>query len=317
MKKDFLSITDLSKEEIIYLIKLAIKLKKELKEKGRNKPLLKNKILAMIFEKPSLRTRISFEIAMTQLEGHAIYLSPSDIGLRQAEWVRESISDTAQVIARMADMIMARTYYHSTVEKLALNSNVPVINALSDLEHPCQILADMTTIFEIKGKIKDLTLAYLGDGENNVTHSLCLASAMLGINFKCAAPKGYWMKKEVVEKAKKLAIKNGGQIIETDNPTQVTINADIVYTDTWISMGDEEEMKKRLKIFPPYQVTKKLMNLAKKDAVFMHDMPAYRDHEVSPEVIDGKQSIIFHQAENRLHTQKALLIFLLNNSKQS
>lgn len=313
MKKDFLSITDLSKKEIIYLIESAINLKEESINNGGNMMYLKNKILTMIFEKPSLRTRISFEIAMTQLGGHAINLSPADIGIGE----RESVMDVAKVTSSMTDIIMARVFKHSLVKELAKYSAVPVINGLSDLEHPCQILADLLTIYECKKKFQGLKIAYLGDSENNITHSLALASGILGMNFTTASPKGYWMKKKISETAKKLANKNGCQIIETDDPKKAADNADVIYTDTWISMGDEEEKQKRLKIFPSYQVTKKLMNLAKKDAMFMHDMPVYRGHEVSLEVIDGKQSIIFHQAENRLHAQKALLIFLLNNSKQS
>ena len=310
MKKDFLSMTDLSKEEIIYLIELAITLKEELINNGVNMSYLKNKTLTMIFEKPSLRTRVSFETAMTQLGGHAINLTQIDIGIGQ----RESAMDVAKVISSMTDVVMARVFRHSLVEELAKHSLVPVINGLSDLEHPCQILADLLTIYECKKKFYGLKIAYFGDSENNIPHSLALASGILGMNFTSASPKGYWMKKEILETAKKSAKKNGCQIIETDDPKKAADNADVIYTDTWISMGDEEEEQKRLKIFPPYQVTKKLMNLAKKDAMFMHDMPIYRGHEVSSEVIDGKQSIIFHQAENRLHAQKALLIYLLNNS---
>ncbi len=310
MKKDFLSMTDLSKEEIIYLIELAITLKEELINNGVNMSYLKNKTLTMIFEKPSLRTRVSFETAMTQLGGHAINLTQIDIGIGQ----RESAMDVAKVISSMTDVVMARVFRHSLVEELAKHSLVPVINGLSDLEHPCQILADLLTIYECKKKFYGLKIAYFGDSENNIPHSLALASGILGMNFTTASPKGYLIKKDIAETAKKMAKKNGCQIIETDDPKKAADNADVIYTDTWISMGDEEEEQKRLKIFPPYQVTKKLMNLAKKDAMFMHDMPIYRGHEVSSEVIDGKQSIIFHQAENRLHAQKALLIYLLNNS---
>ena len=309
MKKDFLSITDLSKDEIIHLINLTIDLKEELINNGSNIPYLKGKTLTMIFEKPSLRTRISFETAMTQLGGHAINLSPADIGIGK----REIVSDIAKVISSMTNIIMARVYKHVVVEDLAKYSSVPVINGLSDLEHPCQILADLLTIYEIKKKFYGLKIAYIGDGENNITHSLVLASAILGINFINASPEGYQIKNEILETANKIAYKNKCQIVETDDPEKAADNADVIYTDTWVSMGDEKE--KRLKIFPAYQVTTKLMSLAKKDAIFMHDMPVYRNYEVSPEVVDGKKSIIFHQAENRLHAQKALLIYLLNNSK--
>jgi len=305
-KHDFLSITDLSAKEILGIFTMALKLKKEFKGKGSNKGFFKGKTLAMIFEKPSLRTRISFEAEMTQLGGHAIYLGPADIGMGK----RELISDIAKVISSMADIIMARVFSHRTVEELAANSIVPVINGLSDLEHPCQILADLLTILEVKGGFDGLTIGYVGDGENNVTHSLCLASAILGINFNCGSPKGYFMNKDVVAKAKIIAKKTGVKILETISPQDAVKGADVVYTDTWISMGDEAEKEKRLKIFRPYQVNEKLMSFAKKDAIFMHDLPAYRGNEVSVEVIDGPQSVVFQQAENRLHAQKALILFL-------
>ena len=261
----------------------------------------------MIFEKPSLRTRVSFETAMTQLGGHAINLSPADIGIGE----RESVMDVAKVISSMTSIIMARVFRHSLVKELAKHSSVPVINGLSDLEHPCQILADLLTIYECKKKFHGLKITYFGDSENNISHSLALASGILGMNFTTASPKGYWMKKNIVKKAKELAEKTGGQIIETDDPKLAVTDADIIYTDTWVSMGDEKEKEKRLKIFQQYQVTSKLMSFAKKDAIFMHDMPAYRGNEVSSEVIDGKQSVVFQQAENRLHSQKALLIYLI------
>lgn len=311
MKKDFLSITDLSKKEIIYLIEFAMSLKEESINNGGNIPYLKNKTLTMFFEKPSLRTRVSFETAMTQLGGHAINLTQTDIGIGQ----RESVMDVAKVISSMTDIIMARVLKHSLIKELANYSSVPVINGLSDIEHPCQILADLLTIYECKKRFHGLKIAYVGDSENNISHSLALASGILGMNFVTASPKGYWMKKIIVQKAKKLAKKNGCQIIETVDLKTAANKADIIYTDTWISMGDEKEMEKRLKIFPRYKVTKKLMSFAKKDAIFMHDLPAYRNNEVTSEVIDGKQSVVFHQAENRLHAQKALLIYLLNNSK--
>lgn len=311
MKKDFLSITDLSKKEIIYLIEFAMSLKEESINNGGNIPYLKNKTLSMIFEKPSLRTRLSFETAMTQLGGHAINLTQADIGMGK----RESVMDVVRVVSSMTDVVMARVFKHSLVEELAKYSSVPVINGLSDLEHPCQILADLLTIYECKKRFHGLKIAYVGDSENNISHSLALASGILGMNFVTVSPKGYWMKKKITQTAKGLAKKSGGQIIETDDPKLAVDKADIIYTDTWISMGDEKEKEKRLKIFPPYQVTNKLMSFAKKDAIFMHDLPAYRGNEVNSKVIDGKQSVVFHQAENRLHAQKALLVYLLNNSK--
>lgn len=306
-KRDFLSITDFSKKEIWSVFDMTEKLKKELKSKGVNKQLLANKSLVMIFEKPSLRTRLSFEIGMTQLGGHAVYLAPSDIGLGE----RESVSDVARVASSMGDVIMARVFKHGTVTDLAKTSTVPVINGLSDLEHPCQILVDLFTIFELKGKLKGLKLAYIGDAENNIAHSLALASGLLGINFVAASPKGYWMKKTVVDRAKKMAKKSGSNLIEVSLPKTAVKEADIVYTDTWVSMGDEAEKEKRLKIFQGYQVNEKLMKLAKKDAIFMHDLPAYRGNEVTANVIDGEQSVVFQQAENRLHVQKSLICFLI------
>lgn len=306
--KHFLSITDFSSKELIDLLQLAVQLKQELKKTGANKPLLSGKTLAMIFEKPSLRTRLSFEIGLTQLGGHAVYLAPADIGLG----VREEISDVSTVTSSMADIIMARVFKHKNVTLLAKYSTVPVINALSDAEHPCQILADLLTILEIKKSFTGLKVAFIGDGDNNVTHSLALACAMLGIHFAVASPDGYEMNPSVQKKAKMISKKTGTKIIQTDNPVRAVKNADVVYTDTWVSMGDETEKEKRLEAFSKYQITLQLMNNAKSAAIFMHDMPAYRGYEVVKEVIDGPQSVIFQQAENRLHAQKALLVHLLN-----
>lgn len=306
--KHLASISDLSPKTILGILKNATLLKKEIKGNKGNRPVLADKTLAMIFEKPSLRTRISFEIGMTQLGGHAIYLGPTDIGLG----VREPISDVVKVISRMADIIMARTFKHKSIVELVRYSSVPVINGLSDLEHPCQILADLLTIFEIKKKFKGLKLVFVGDGENNVTHSLALASGLLGIKFSVATPKGYEMNPSISKKAKKYAKLNGGYIKETYKVEEAVKDADVVYTDTWISMGDEVEKEKRLKDFAPYQVTQKVMKLTKKEAIFMHDMPAYRGNEVEAYVIDGPQSVVYQQAENRLHAQKAAILYLLN-----
>ena len=302
------SITDLTASEIKKIINRAIILKKQLKSNRKAKKLLTTKSLAMIFEKPSLRTRISFEIGMTQLGGHAIYLGPSDIQMG----TREPVEDIAKVTSSMVDIIMARTFSHDSITKLARYSTVPVINGLSDLEHPCQILADLMTIYENKKTFNRLKIAYVGDCENNVTHSLALASSILGINFSCATPDGYFMKKEISQMANKIAIKTKSEIIESDNPEGVVKNSDVVITDTWVSMGDEKEKKKRLKIFTKYQVNNKLMSLAKKNAIFMHCLPAYRGNEVTSDVIDGEKSVVFQEAENRLHAQKALILFLLN-----
>lgn len=211
----------------------------------------------------------------------------------------------------MANLIVARVFSHKDLIELSQNSKVPVINALSDLEHPCQALADILTIWEVKGKLEGLTIAYVGDGENNVPHSLVLGCALLRLNFRCASPKGYFLNKQIVQKAKKI----GGNIVETEDPKEAVKNADVVYTDTWVSMGDKNK-KKRLKVFKPYQINESLMQLAKQDAIFMHDMPAYRGNEVTVGVIDGPQSVIFEQAENRLHVQKALILYILGLYKK-
>lgn len=304
-KKDFLSITDLTTKEIWQIFVLAKKLKKELKTKGFNKQILKGKSLALIFEKQSLRTRISFEIGMAQLGGHTVYLDPRDTGIG----VRESEEDVARVLSGMANVIAARTYSHQTIEKLAENSSIPVINALSDLEHPCQALTDLFTIWEIKGKLEGLKVGYVGDGENNVAHSLSIGATMLGMKFICGSPKGYSLDKKFLVKAKRY-----GYVLETENPKEAVKNADVIVTDTWISMGDTDK-EKRLKIFRSFQVSQKLMQNAKKDAIFLHCLPAYRGNEVTEDVIDGSQSVVFQEAENRLHVQKALLLYILGLAK--
>lgn len=307
--RHFLSITDISKDELLSILNLSAQLKKEIYDGKRNEEVLKNKSMLMIFEKPSLRTRVSFEIGMTQLGGHALYLAPADIGMG----TREEPRDVAAVVSRMGDIIMARTFKHSTVEELAAHSKVPVINALSDLEHPCQILADLLTIQEVKGTLQGLTITFLGDGNNNVTHTMALAAGMLGIHFRVGAPEGYFMDKDIVVKAKKFAAETGGSITESANPEDMVKDADVVVTDTWVSMGDEAEKAERLRIFPPYQVSEAMMKLAKKDAIFMHCLPAYRDKEVAASVLDGPQSIAYQEAENRLHAQKGLIVWLMNH----
>ena len=308
-QKHLISISDLSSKEILEILQLARSLKQKFNKSGTLGDPLTNKSLIMIFEKPSLRTRLSFEIGMTKLGGHAVYLGPNDIGMG----TRESISDIASVASRMGEIIMARTFKHEAIAELAKYSRVPVINALSDLEHPCQTLADLLTMGEIKGDLKGLKVTFIGDGENNVTHSLCLASALLGVTFSCASPNGYSMNKKIVDQAKTVAKKTGASILETNKPETAIKNSDVVYTDTWVSMGDEKEKEKRLQTFKPYQVTTGLMKLAKKDAIFMHDLPAYRGNEVAADVIDGKQSVVFQQAENRMWAQMAVILFLLKN----
>lgn len=289
--KHFISINDLTATGIKKIFDFAIKLKKNPQKYNKS---LKNKTLAMIFEKPSLRTRVSFEAGMTQLGGHAIYLGPNDIQMG----VRETPGDIARNLERMVDIIMARVFEHKKLLDLSKNTKVPVINGLSDLEHPCQAMADILTVLEKKKKLKGLKLAFVGDGNNNVTRSLFYLCGKLGIDFICAAPNGYGLKM--------------GK--ETRDPKEALRNADIVVTDTWVSMGDEKEKKTRLKVFPPYQINAKLMKLAKKDAIFMHCLPAYRGYEVTDEVIDGPRSVVFDEAENRLHIQKAIMLFLLGRS---
>ena len=284
---NLLNLKLLKKKKIEDIINLGIKLKKA-PEKYYDA--LKNKILVMLFEKTSTRTRISFEAGMAQLGGHAIYLDWNTTQLKKA-----ALKDEAKCIARYADIIMARVYKHESVEEIAKNSSKPVINALCDKYHPCQILADLMTIKEKFGKLQGLKLAYIGDG-NNVCNSLIIGCKKVGIKISVATPKGY----EPLEKPDLL----------TNDPKQAAKDADVLYTDTWISMGQEAESKKRKKVFPPYQVNKKLLG----KALFMHCLPAYRGYEVTDEVLDSKQSIVFDQAENRLHAQKALMLVLLNKN---
>lgn len=311
-KRDFLSVTDVTSRELLDILRVSAVLKRTLKKTGKNAQVLQGKTLIMIYEKPSLRTHASFDIGMNQLGGHALYFGPEHIGLGK----REPVEHAAQVLSRMGDVIMARVFAHQTVAELARCSRVPVINGLSDLEHPCQILADMLTILEHKGRLKGIKLAYVGDCENNVTHSLALASGMLGMHFVASSPKGYMMRSDIVTQAKILATRSGGSITETARPRDAVRGADVVYTDTWVSMGDEKEKAKRLNVFRPYQVNAALMKLAKPNAIFMHDMPAYLENEVTKEVFDSPQSVAYDQAENRLHAQKGLVVFLLKNKKK-
>lgn len=304
--RNFLSITDITSKELSFILRMALKLKRQLKKKGKNFPVLKQKTLIMVFEKPSLRTHASFDVGMTQLGGRALYLGPEHIGLGK----REPVEHASQVLSRMGDFLMARVFSHKTVTELAKYSKVPVINGLSDLEHPCQILADLLTILEQKASFRRLKIAFIGDGENNVTHSLALACGMLGMRFVVASPKGYSMLPDIVKTASELAKANRGSITQTRYPKEAASDADVVYTDTWVSMGDETSRSLRLKAFRPYQVNDKLMKLAKPDAIFMHDMPAYLGNEVTKEIFDSNQSVAYAQAENRLHAQKALLMFL-------
>jgi len=279
----------------------------KLKKKAKGRLPLQGKTLVLIFEKPSLRTRVTFEVAINQLGGEAIYLSPTDIKMG----IRESISDIAKNLSCWVEGIIIRAFSQKTVVELSKNASIPVINALSDLEHPCQAIADLYTILEHKGRLKGIKLAYLGDG-NNVCNSLILCSAKLGVDIRVATPEGYEPKKEIVKKAKEEAKKAGSKIEILNDPKLVVKNADIVYTDVWVSMGQEKERDKRLEVFPPYQVNKRLINLAKDDCLVMHCLPAHREEEITSEVMDGPNSIIFKQAENRLHTEKAILVKLLS-----
>jgi len=295
--RDLLSVADLTAEEADKLLKRALDMKR--------KPmlqLLRDKILVLLFEKPSLRTRVSFEVGIRQLGGSCLYLSPEEVGLGK----REPVADVARVLSRYVDGIIARTFAHGTLQALARYSTVPVVNALSDLEHPCQALADVLTIREKKGKLKGLALAYIGDG-NNVAHSLLLAAALSGLNFRIASPEGYEVSKDVLETAKKFTANSGSQIVLTKHPVEAVKDADVVYTDVWTSMGQEAEAERRRKDFAGYQVDSKLLSLAKKDVIFMHPMPAHHGEEAAQGVLDGPHSVAFDQAENRLHLQKALL----------
>lgn len=303
--KHLLSIHDLTTEETEQILDLA----QELKEKQKKRiphPLLKGKTLGMIFSKSSTRTRVSFETGMYQLGGHALFLSSNDIQLGRGE----SIYDTANVLSRYLDGIMIRTFAQQDVEDLAKYGSIPIINGLTDLLHPCQALTDMLTIFEKKGSLKGLKLAYLGDG-NNMTHSLLYAGAKLGMNVSVATPQGFACKEEIVSNAKEDAKKTGAVIDISYDPVRAIENADAVYTDTWLSMGQEGSKEERMKVFRDYQVNESLMKHAKSDAVFLHCLPAYRGYEVTSEVIDGPQSVIFDEAENRLHTQKAIMALLM------
>ncbi len=302
MPSHLLSLADLSYTDIISLLDTASDLK-EKRERGKTQDTLKSRTLAMLFEKSSTRTRLSFEVAMTELGGHAIFLSTKDIQLGRGE----SVADTARVMSRYVHAIMARVYKHENLIELSKYATVPVINGLSDLEHPCQLLADLMTIREYKGKFKGLNFSWIGDG-NNVCNSAILACALTGMNMTVACPEGYEPDKEIINKAKQL----GGEINIIRDPLKSSINADILYTDVWVSMGDEEEYKQRLHDFKPYQINSKLLEYAKHDVMVLHCLPAHRGEEITADVIDGPHSAVFDQAENRLHAQKALLLKLLS-----
>jgi len=299
--KDLLSITDLTSEEIHVIIADAIDMKLD-----KWLSVLDHKILALVFEKPSLRTRVSFEVAMKQLGGSAIYLSPAEVGIGK----RESARDAASVLCRFVDVIAARTFSHQTVAELAKYADVPVINALDDVEHPCQALADLLTIYEKKGDLAGLTVAYIGDG-NNVANSLLLACTLVGVNFNLASPAGYTVPENILATAKEYAVGANSTVMCTADPLKAAAGADVVYTDVWTSMGQEEESAKRREVFAPYQINANIMSAAKEDVIFMHPLPAHHGEEVTDEVLYCPSSVVFDQAENRLYAQKALLAEML------
>ncbi len=298
--KDLLTIGELKKEEAREILSLT----KEIKQnKGKYRNALQGKILAMVFEKPSLRTRVTFEVGMLEMGGNAIFLGPSEIQLGK----RESVADVARNLERWVEGIMIRTFGHENVEEMAKWTKLPVINGLSDLHHPCQALADYFTLLERFGKLEDLKIAYVGDG-NNVCHSLLEGAAKFGVHISVATPEGYQPKKEIVEKVLKEA---NSKIEILRDPVEAVKNADVIYTDTWTSMGQEHEKENRVKIFSPYQVNKALMEKTGKETYFMHCLPAHRGEEVTDEVIDSKNSLVFEEAENRLHVQKAIMYILM------
>jgi ornithine carbamoyltransferase len=303
--KDFLAIADYSSEEIQALLDLAVQLKKEHFKDG-NKPLFKGKVLGMIFQKPSLRTRISFDMAMRHMGGDALYLSPNEIGLGK----RESIADVARVLSGYVEILMARVFDHEHIQELAKWSSIPVINGLSDYNHPCQGMADALTIYEKFGNLKGVDVAYVGDG-NNVAVSLMHICAKLGANFTIANPEGYAIPNKPIQIARQICLETGGELNFLTDPEDAVKDVQVIYTDTWTSMGQEEEQAKREKLFPPYQVNSQLVAKADKDVIVMHCLPAHRNHELTDDVADGPHSVIFPQAHNRLHAQKAILARLL------
>lgn len=304
--RDLLSIADLNADELAGLLTVAARLKRD----GANSA-LHGQTLALLFEKPSLRTRVSFDVAMQQLGGHTVYLSQGEVGLGQ----REPVSDVARVLSRYVQAIAARTYTQGTLIALAEHAQVPVINALSDEQHPCQALADLLTIEERKGGVRGVRIAYIGDG-NNVAASLAQGCTLAGAHFTIASPPGYRLPEDAILQSEGFARASGGSIRTLESPQEAVEGADVVYTDVWTSMGQEDSYERRLHAFSAYQVTQELMALARPDAIFMHDLPAHRGEETAAEVIDGPQSVVFDQAENRLHAQRAVLLLLLGDLKE-
>ncbi|NLI61078.1 MAG: ornithine carbamoyltransferase [Clostridiales bacterium] len=309
IKNHLLSLEDYTADEIYQLISLALKLK-EKKKKGIPHPILKGKTLGMIFAKSSTRTRVSFEVGIHQLGGYGLFLSSADIQLGRGE----TIEDTAKVLSRYVDGIMIRTFDQEDVEALAKYGSIPVINGLTDLFHPCQILADLMTIYEAKARLKGLKLAYIGDG-NNVAHSLLIGCSKVGMDVAIACPNGYEPQEEIVSQAQDNGLSSGSQISIVQDPKKAATGADVIYTDVWTSMGQEDEIQDRKKVFEPYQVNSRLFFLASPDAIFLHCLPAHRGEEVTREIIDGSKSWVFEEAENRLHVQKAIMTLLMGDNK--
>lgn len=303
--RHFLSLLDYSTEEIYQILELSSRIKQDLYA-GRREPLLRGKVLGMIFQKSSTRTRVSFEAGMAQLGGSAIYLSARDIQLARGE----SIPDTSRVLSRFCDAVMARVFAHSDLTDLARTSRVPVINGLSDFNHPCQILCDLLTLWEKRRRLTGLKVAYIGDG-NNVAHSWIEGAARVGLDLRIACPEGYEPNAELVRSVQPDLARVGGKLAILRDPLEAVRGADVLYTDVWASMGQEAEHDARVKVFQPYQVNARLVHAAGAEAMVMHCLPAHRDEEISAEVIDGPASIVFDQAENRLHGQKGLLLFLI------
>jgi ornithine carbamoyltransferase len=308
-KKDFLRIADYSKEDIKEVFETAKKIKAKFKKGIKYSPLA-GKTLGMIFQKSSTRTRVSFEVGMYQLGGYPLFLSANDLQLKRGE----TIGDTAQVLSRMVDAVMIRTYVHSEVEELAKHASIPVINGLTDSHHPCQIMADIFTILEHRKFLKGLTIAWIGDG-NNVLNSWMEAAPMVGMNLKMAVPKGYEPDKNILDYGIELAKKEKTEMLLTNDPVQVAKNADVIYTDVWTSMGQESEKEKRMRDFKGFQINSELLKHASKDVLVMHCLPAHRGEEITDQVLDGPHSIVFDEAENRLHVQKAILVLHILKGK--
>ena len=303
--RSFISIHDYQTEEIHTILRTALRLKDELRL-GVAHRVLAGRTLGMIFQKNSTRTRVSFEVGMTQLGGHALFLSSADLQLNRGE----TIADTARVLGRYLDGIMARVYAHADIVALAEHSGVPVINGLSDLLHPCQAMADLMTIQEKKGRLEGIRLAYVGDS-NNVTHSLLQAGARTGMQVRVGSPEGFLPDPEILARSRDMARASGGTILVTQDPVEAVRDADVVYADTWASMGQESEHAARVKVLRPYQVNAELMAHAAGDALFLHCLPAHRGEEVTDDVVDGPHSVVFDEAENRLHVQKAIMAVLM------